>query len=310
MKIEEKHYPGEADHPVTVISESTEGELAKVVDEDKHAIGAMLTAAGAMTPTEVRAVLERQESDERLFGEIAREMGLVTTAQLEHGLAAQFNAPFMSRDLTRSLSPGVVAVHKPSHPFVEQLRGLRRQLAHQWFDAPHRRCLAVCGVGRGEGRSHVAANLAAVFAQRGDKVLLIDADLRHGAMRDLFHMPRSRGLAGILAGRSSRRPIRTITALPGLSVLSAGPTPPNPSELLGAPVFKRLLEHVSPRFGMVIIDTGATCESGDAQQVAEAAGAALIVARRDRTPMDALQRLTDELRRGGVSLPGVVFNDG
>ncbi|MEZ5659039.1 MAG: polysaccharide biosynthesis tyrosine autokinase [Burkholderiaceae bacterium] len=310
MKIEERVDPDRGDHPVTVIHESADGELAKVVDEDRHAIGAMLVSMGAMTPTEVHAVLERQDADERLFGEIARDMGLVTSAQLDEGIAAQFNAPFLSADLTRSLSPTMVAAHRPSHPFVEQLRGLRRRLSREWFNAPHRRCLAVCGVGHGEGRTHVAANLAAVFAQRGDRVLLIDADLRRGQVQKLFRMPRSRGLAGILAGRSSKRPIKSITGLPGLSVLPSGPRPPNPSELLGTPVFARLLAHLSPRFSMIIIDTGAACESADGQLVADVAGAAIIVARSHQTAVEPLRRLGQDLLASGVHVPGVVYNDG
>jgi receptor protein-tyrosine kinase len=309
MKIEETHDDETVDHPVTVISETRAGELARVVDEDKHAIGAMLVGMGAMTPTEVQAVLERQDGDERLFGEIARDMGVVSRTQLDEGLAAQFNAPFLSADLTRSLSPNLVAAHRPNHPFVE-LRALRHRLSREWFDVPHRRCLAVCGVGRGEGRSHVAANLAALFAQRGERVLLIDADLRNSSLRSLFRIPRTRGLAGILAGRSSRRPIKSITAVPGLSVLPAGPCPPNPSELLAQPLFSRLLAHVGPRFGVVLIDTGAAGESGDAQMIAEAAGAAIIVARRDHTPVQALQRLAGDLTGHGVTVPGIVYNDG
>lgn len=309
MRIEKEIIPGESDNPITIIGSSNEGELAQIVEDIDGTIGSLLVDQGAMTPVEVDKVLQQQLKSDRLFGEIAMSMGFVSQAQLEQALARQFNSPFLPVEQTQTISSRVVAAHKPRSAFVEAMRALRMQLSRRWFDEPDRRCLAVCGVGNNEGRSYVASNLAAVFAQRGERVLLIDADLRRPVMRRMFRMPRSRGLSGLLAGRGSHRPIKAITAVPGLSVLPGGAAPPNPTELLEQRAFKQLLTELSQQFSVIILDTSAAAGSSDAQIVADAAGAAVLVARRDKTATNALQEFDASLRDSGVEVHGIIFNE-
>jgi len=128
-------------------------------------------------------------------------------------------------------------------------------------------------------------------------------------MRRLFRMPRSRGLSGLLAGRGSHRPIKAITAVPGLSVLPGGAAPPNPTELLEQRAFSKLLIELSQQFSVIILDTAAAEGSTDAQVVAQAAGASVLVARKDRTPTLALQELDASLRDNDVLVHGLIFND-
>ncbi len=307
MRIEKEIIPGESDNPITVIS--NESQLAPIDEDVEGRIGQLLVDQGAMTPAEVDKVLKKQAKSDKLFGEIAQSMGFITRSQLEQALARQFNSPFLPVEQTQTISSRVVAAHKPRSEFVEAMRALRMQLSRRWFDEPDRRCLAVCGVGNDEGRSYVASNLAAVFAQRGERVLLIDADLRRPVLRRLFRMPRSRGLSGLLAGRGSHRPIKAITAVPGLSVLPGGAAPPNPTELLEQRAFKQLLNELSQQFSVIILDTAAAAGSTDAQIVADAAGAAVLVARRDKTSTYALQEFDASLRETGVEVHGLIFNE-
>ncbi|MGH1359636.1 MAG: polysaccharide biosynthesis tyrosine autokinase [Burkholderiaceae bacterium] len=299
--------PGESDNPVTVVSNT--GEVISMIEDPDGTIGSLLVDLGAMTPAEVERVLTKQAKSDKLFGEIASGMGFISGAQLEQALARQFNSPFLPVSQTQSISSRVVAAHAPRSPFVEAMRALRMQLGRRWFDEPERRCLAICGVGSDEGRSYVAANLAAVFAQRGERVLLIDADLRRPMMRRLFRMPRSRGLSGLLAGRGSHRPIKAISAVPGLSVLPGGAAPPNPTELLEQRAFKKLLTELSQQFSVIILDTAAAEGSTDAQVVAQAAGACVLVARKDQTATFALQELDASLRDDDVAVHGLIFNE-
>jgi len=307
MRRDKSLIPGESDNPVTIVSNA--GEVIEVIEDADGTIGSLLVDIGAMTPVEVERVLAKQNKSDKLFGEIARSLGFVSHAQLEQALARQFNSPFLPVEQTQSISSRVVAAHAPRSPFVEAMRALRMQLGRRWFDEPGRRCLAVCGVGSDEGRSYVAANLASVFAQRGERVLLIDADLRRPMMRRLFRMPRSRGLSGLLAGRGSHRPIKAITAVPGLSVLPGGAAPPNPTELLEQRAFKQLLTELSQQFSVIILDTAAAEGSTDAQVVAQAAGASVLVARKDSTPTLALQELDASLRDSDVLVHGLIFNE-
>lgn len=307
MRIEKEIIPGESDNPITVIS--NESQLAAIDEDVEGRIGQLLVDQGAITPAEVDKVLEKQAKSDKLFGEIAQSMGFISRTQLDQALARQFNSPFLPVEQTQTISSRVVAAHKPRSEFVEAMRALRMQLSRRWFDEPERRCLAVCGVGNDEGRSYVASNLAAVFAQRGERVLLIDADLRRPVLRRLFRMPRSRGLSGLLAGRGSHRPIKAITAVPGLSVLPGGAAPPNPTELLEQRAFKQLLNELSQQFSVIILDTAAAAGSTDAQIVADAAGAAVLVARRDKTSTYSLQEFDASLRDCGVEVHGLIFNE-
>ena len=103
----------------------------------------------------------------------------------------------------------------------------------RWFDrAEERQVLTIVGAERGEGRSYLAANLAIVFSQLGERTLLVDADLREPRQHYLFHLENQIGFSTLLAGRSREEAIVRIPDLAGLSVLPAGPTPPNPLELL------------------------------------------------------------------------------
>ncbi|MGB7305587.1 MAG: polysaccharide biosynthesis tyrosine autokinase [Burkholderiaceae bacterium] len=307
MRTDKDFVHDDFENPITIISNET--DIALVVEDVDGNIGQLLVDQGAMTPAQVDKVLQKQQTSDRLFGEIAQSMGFVSRAQLEQALARQFNSPYLPVEHTESISSRVVAAHRPRSPFVEAMRALRMQLSRRWFDEPERRCLAVCGVGNDEGRSYVASNLAAVFAQRGERVLLIDADLRQPTMGRLFRMPRSRGLSGLLAGRGSHRPIKAITAVPGLSVLPAGASPPNPTELLEQRAFKQLLTELSQQFSVIILDTTAAEGSTDAQIVADAAGAAVLVARRDKTSTYALQEFDASLRSAGVEVHGLIFNE-
>ena len=307
MRIEKEIIPGESDNPITVIS--NESQLAAIDEDVEGRIGQLLVDQGAITPAEVDKVLKKQAKSDKLFGEIAQSMGFISRSQLDQALARQFNSPFLPVEQTQTISSRVVAAHKPRSEFVEAMRALRMQLSRRWFDEPERRCLAVCGVGNDEGRSYVASNLAAVFAQRGERVLLIDADLRRPVLRRLFRMPRSRGLSGLLAGRGSHRPIKAITAVPGLSVLPGGAAPPNPTELLEQRAFKQLLNELSQQFSVIILDTAAAAGSTDAQIVADAAGAAVLVARRDKTSTYSLQEFDASLRDCGVEVHGLIFNE-
>src|SRR6185295_31397 len=117
--------------------------------------------------------------------------------------------------------------------------------------------LTIVGTERGEGRSHLAANLAVVFSQLGERTLLIDADMRHPRQHELFKLPNKSGLSSMLAGRTERNEAQRIPAFLDLSVLPSGATPPNPVELLGRPVFTQMIEDYAGEYDVILLDTPA-----------------------------------------------------
>jgi chain length determinant protein tyrosine kinase EpsG len=203
----------------------------------------------------------------------------------------------------------VIAAHQPQSEAVEPLRALRSQLILRWFNNANRKVLAVTSAERGEGRSWLAANLATMFAQLGERTLLIDADMRHPRQHRLFNIENSVGLSALLTGRAGREIARRIHPQLRLFVLPAGIIPPNPQELLARPVFDVILDHFAAQFSLVIIDTPAVSETADAQILAANAGNAIMIARRNHTRQSKLVAAMEILTDTGVNVIGSVLNE-
>jgi receptor protein-tyrosine kinase len=231
---------------------------------------------------------------------------------IDFALSKQFDYSYLS-DQDQSVSPELVAAYKPFSRVGENLRAVRSQLMLRWFNTdPARKVMAIVSPGNGEGRSFVAANLAIVFAQQGERTLLIDADMRSKPERGqqaLFKLGKSAGLSAILANRAGLESAQLIPGLPGLAVLPAGATPPNPQELLGRPAFGDLLRAASQQFDVIIIDTPAGSDFADAEITAARAGAALLVARQNVSLVPRAAQLARRLQDSGVALVGSVLND-
>jgi receptor protein-tyrosine kinase len=198
-------------------------------------LGAILVDGGQLKPDDAERVLQYQKQHNLRFGEAALRLGLISEADIQFALSRQFSYAYLRKapGELRPLSDDLVAAYQPFSSRVEQLRAIRSQLMLRWFDrAEERQVLTIVGAERSEGRSYLAANLAIVFSQLGERTLLVDADMREPRQHHLFHLENQIGLSTLLAGRSREEAIVRISDLAGLSVLPAGPTPPNPLELL------------------------------------------------------------------------------
>ena len=143
-----------------------------------RSIGVILIDSGRLSADNAERILRLQKEQGKRFGDAAIELGLLTEDDIRFALSSQFDYPYLPLG-DSSLSHELVAAYKPFSPVVEQLRALRSQLMLRWFDAAaQRKSLAIVSPGAGEGRSFIAANLAIVFSQQGQRTLLIDANLR------------------------------------------------------------------------------------------------------------------------------------
>lgn len=282
---------------------------SKVRTADRS-IGAILIDAGILSPQDAERILQLQKEESLRFGEAGIRLGVLSEQDILYALSLQFNYPFLPAGPNRPVSEELVAAYRPFSPEGEQLRALRSQLQLRWFNASAKRtALTVVGTGRGDGRSYLAANLAVSFAQVGERTLLIDADLRHPRQHKLFKLDGSSGLSSLLAGRLQDRAVSFIPGLPGLAVLPAGPTPPNPVELLSTPSVDRILEQSMSTFDVVIIDTPAFDSGDDAMLMTRFAGAALAVARSHRTSARAFDNMLALLDDVGARTVGTVLVD-
>ena len=273
-----------------------------------RSIGAILVDAERLSTMDVDRILAFQEGCSVRFGDAGQALGLLTEEDVRYALSVQFDYPFLSDD--SRLSRELVAAYEPASRVVEDLRALRSQLMLRWFDTgADRRGLAIASAGHGDGRSYLAANLAIVFSQLGERTLLIDANLRTPKQHKLFNLGARAGLSDMLVGRAGPDAVVSITALRDLSVLPAGTMPPNPQELLGRHHFSTLLQSMGESFDVIIIDTPAANSYADAHTVAVRAGAALLVARQGSSSVPQMTQLTQGLREFGVTVLGTVLND-
>ncbi|NMM06426.1 chain length determinant protein tyrosine kinase EpsG [Polaromonas sp.] len=274
-----------------------------------RAMGTILVDAGRLSLPDADRILQFQRTRGARFGDSGVALGLLTDDDVRFALSVQFDYPYLGRE--SNLSRELVAAYQPASRPVEQLRGLRSQLMLRWFDTEaERKGLAIVSAGQKEGRSYIAANLAIVFSQLGRRTLLVDADMRLPRQHQLFNLGKRAGLSDMLAGRAGPEAVVGISALQDLSVLPAGAIPPNPQELLGRQEFSKLLQSLGEDFDVIIIDTPPASECSDAHTVAVRAGAALMVARQNRSSVPQMAHLTQGLREFGVTLVGSVLNDG
>lgn len=278
-----------------------------------RSIGSILVESGRLSSADADRISEHQQQHSLQFGDAAIALRLLSKADIDYALAKQFDYAYLNNQ-DNSLSAELVAAYKPFSKIGEDLRAVRSQLMLRWFNtAPTHKVIAVVSPGKREGRSFIAANLAIVFAQQGQRTLLLDADLRAApteGQHSLFKLGKSTGLSGILADRAGLEAALPVPSLPGLTVLPVGAVPPNPQELLGRPEFRELLGKAAQQFDVIIIDTPAGGDFADAEIIAARAGAALMVARKNQSLMPTVALLARRLQEGGVTLVGSVLNDG
>lgn len=195
---------------------------------------------------------------------------------------------------------------QPMSPEAESMRLLRANVEFA-IASSDVKTLAVTSAGPEEGKSTVVANLAVAMAQAGYRVVVIDADMRRPAQQEAFNLSNDRGLSTLLARPDVawQSVARTNSDL-NLRVITSGPIPPNPGDLLKSPRFEALLETLSNEFDMVVIDTPPALAVSDALVVADVARDVLLVSRANETRVDRLQAavsaLPETARVVGVAL--------
>jgi tyrosine-protein kinase Etk/Wzc len=208
----------------------------------------------------------------------------------------------------RAVEP-LLAALDPADTAVEALRSLRTNLQFALVESPSN-IIAIEGPSPGIGKSFLCANFAHVLASTGQRVLLIDCDLRRGHLHRQFGGERAPGLSEVLSGEAaSLSSVVRPTSEPNLFVLTTGTRRANPSEMLGSPRLQRTLEIASKTYDVVIIDTAPVLAVTDAALIGRCAGINILVLRSgDHTPREIAQALK-RLHQGGAVVKGIVIND-
>ena len=191
--------------------------------------------------------------------------------------------------------------------FAEAVRSVRTNvLFSSAEDGP--RSLVVTSTGPGEGKTLVAANLAISFAQAGQRVLLIDGDMRRPRIHDIFKQNQEPGLSNLMVGHSSPSATIRKSNVPGLWLLTAGRIPPNPAELLGSKRFKDFMRSLGEHFDSVIIDSPPIMAVTDAAIAASTTNGIVFVIGAEMTSRQAARTAVEQLQKGRPAFVGAVLN--
>jgi receptor protein-tyrosine kinase len=276
-------------------------------DRKARMIGALLVEAGLLNEAQVEQVQHFANGSGMRFGDAAVQLKLVTDDDIDLALRRQFDYPILPRG-ANGVADDVVAAYDPDCAVAENLRTIRSRLSLNWLNESKRNVLAVVSPDASDGRSWFAANLATVFAQAGERTLLIDADMRRPRQHQLFGTESNPGLSALLTGRAGREIIRRVHPRFRLSVLAAGTPPPNPQELITRNIFDVVIERLTQQFDLIILDTPPASESADAELLAARAGAAVLLARLNHSKEKVLTDTAQSLTRYGVQIVGSVVN--
>jgi len=202
----------------------------------------------------------------------------------------------------------LVAHTNPKLPVAEQYRTIRSNIQFSSLDEDIR-SLVMTSAGPGEGKSTTAANLAIVYAQQGKRVLLVDADLRKPTVHFSFRLENHIGFTNVLTKKTKLLGAVHQTDIPNLLVLTSGPIPPNPSELLGSKNMDELLQTMYDNFDFIVFDTPPTLAVTDAQVLSNKAEATILVVSSGTTDRNAAQKAKELLTNAKAKLLGVILNN-
>jgi len=195
----------------------------------------------------------------------------------------------------------------PHGALAEAFHGLRTSVLLSTAKRPPA-TLLVTSAQQGEGKTTVAANLAASLAQLGDSVLLIDADLRRPSLQKFFQVSRSTGLVNYLTGDSDWRSLVWQAAPIGVSVLFCGPVPPNPADLLSSEYMRSLIREASKEYKFVVLDSPPLLNLSDSRILATLVDGVILVVGGGTTPRELVQRAYLSAVDAGSHVIGATIN--
>lgn len=207
----------------------------------------------------------------------------------------------------QSKEQSLLAEINPADLSIEALRGLRTSLHFAMMEAKNN-VLMISGPAPGIGKSFISTNFAAVTAKTGQKVLLIDADMRKGHLQHSLGVSAENGLSDLLSGKIETNQAIKSSPVENLDVITRGQFPPNPSELLMHPRLKELVDWASQNYDLVIFDTPPVLAVTDPSIVGAFAGTTLMVARFGQNTAKEIDVARNRFEQSGIEVKGVIFN--
>ncbi|MQT75611.1 MULTISPECIES: polysaccharide biosynthesis tyrosine autokinase [Pseudomonas] len=287
--------------------DSADVDLTKPVKPKKALIVLIATLLGAFLS--IALVLLRKALNRGLENpEAIEQMGLPVYASIPYSSLQKAEEDKNERGRGRSnRAAPLLTISHPTDLAVEALRSLRTSLHFAMLEANNNR-LMISGPSPQVGKTFVSANLAAVVAQTGVRVLLVDVDMRKGYLHKVLGAPTENGLSDLLVKRCDLSTAIHKTEIENFEFIGRGQIPPNPSELLMHANFSDFLEEVSSLYDLIILDTPPLLAVTDAAIVGRQSGTNLIVTRFGLNPAREVELTIRRFAQNGISLKGAIFN--
>ncbi|MBE3663173.1 tyrosine-protein kinase [Vibrio navarrensis] len=280
--------------------------FAKPIKPKKPLIAVLATLLGGMLSVAivlVKAALHRGvETPDQI-----EQIGLSVYASVPKSTLQLALAEKLKRKGKHNKELALLSESNPADLSIEALRGLRTSLHFAMLEAKNN-VLMISGPAPGIGKSFVSTNFAAVAAKTGQKVLLVDADMRKGYLQQCFGLKWENGLSDYLAGKIDTATAVQHAKVDNLDIIARGQVPPNPSELLMHPRFKQLVEWASENYDLVIIDTPPVLAVTDPSIVGSLAGTTLMVARFGQNTVKEIEVARNRFEQAGIEVKGVILN--
>ena len=268
-------------------------------------LGDNLVRMGVLKPKQVNRILAKARKKDISFGEAAKSLGLASDRDIRNALSIQHGYNHGDARNIKVPRP-LVTLHSPQSDAAEQFRQIRTRLLTR-DDEMAMRLLAVSSAGVETGSSFVSANLAVSISQLGRKVLLIDGNLRHSHMNQMFHIRPGVGLTDVVRGECDLKDAFAPSTVRNLTYLRQGRRTHNPQELLSSHEFAAMVMEQIDRFDTVILNTGNGLATADPQLVWALAKSVLLVARSDKTRVQEVKKISSLIEDCRAQLVGTVM---
>jgi len=267
----------------------------KPVSPNKTLNVAIAFAAGLLLALGLAFLLDYLDQSIKSDEELIERLGLIPIGHIIH-------VP------TAKTKRGELVALDPQSPSSEAFKALRTGVLFSTV-GQQLKAIVITSPELGEGKSRTAANLAIALAQAGHRTLLIDADFRRPSQHRLFGRVRNVGLSNlIIQDTTEKEAITAVEDVPNLWLLTSGPTPPNPSELLGSAQMREVMSNLWQQFSYVIVDTPPVNAVTDASILAASANATILIVEQGRTTFPALKHAKLMLDRVNANTIGAVVN--
>lgn len=203
---------------------------------------------------------------------------------------------------------GIFAHIQPKDPISEAYRSIRTSILFSSTEEHHLKGIAVTSPGSQEGKTTTICNLAITMAQSNKKVLLVDADMRKPRLHELFKKPNEKGLSNYLSEQAAFKELPYKTNIENLSLVTGGPYPPNPSELLSSHKMKEFIETAKKEYDVIFFDTPPMAVVTDASILSRAVDGVILVLQSGKTSRRVLPHVNKLLNDARARIIGVIFN--